>query len=153
LIKKLNNKNKETAYVIQTLFRISYQIEAELLNAIDFPPLKRKLVDFVNCDTEFYGFWKDNEITAIVEVKFDKNNTDIHSLVVHPKYFRQGIGKQLILFVFKTFNSKTFTVETGLKNEPATKLYEQLGFKEVKQWNTESGIRKVKFIKAKHNSA
>ena len=39
-------------------------------------------------------------------------------------------------------------VETGVDNEPVIKLYKKLGFKEVKQWDTDFGIRKVLFEKS-----
>jgi len=48
-------------------------------------------------------------------------------------------------YVIQTFNSNLFVVETGLDNGPATKLYKTFGFYEVKQWDTEHGIRKIKF--------
>lgn len=147
MIKKLDNKNEKTSRTIRALFQASYQIEAELLNAVDFPPLKREVMDFVNSDTEFYGVCKGDEMAAIVEVNPSKDNTDIESLVVHPNYFRQGLGMQLMQFVLNAFNSKTFTVETGLENEPAIRLYKKLGFEEEKQWDTEFGIRKIKFKK------
>ncbi|MEP1095402.1 MAG: GNAT family N-acetyltransferase [Cyclobacteriaceae bacterium] len=145
LIKKLENKNERTSQQIRALFQASYKIEAELLKATDFPPLNRKLEDFVDCDTEFYGLLKDDEIAAIVEVKADKKVTDIHSLVVHPHYFRQGLGKKLMQFVLDTFDSESYIVETGLENEPAKKLYKQLGFVEQSQWDTAIGIRKIGF--------
>ncbi|MFT7899794.1 GNAT family N-acetyltransferase [Tenacibaculum ascidiaceicola] len=152
MIKRLNNKIEETSLEIQKVFRASYKIEAKLLNADDFPPLKREVVNYMNSDTEFYGFWKNNEIAAIIEVESSFENTDIHSLVVHPNYFRQGLGKQLTTFVLNNFNSETYTVETGAKNIPAIKLYKQLGFEEQKQWDTEFGIRKVGFIKTNKKS-
>lgn len=151
LIKKLNNKSESTAKEISALFQVSYQIEAELLGVIDFPPLNRKLFDYINCNTDFYGCCKDNKLVAIIEVKSGKKITDIHSLVVHPDHFRQGLGKQLMQFILKLFDSEKFTVETGFKNKPAAELYLKLGFKEQKQWETETGIRKIKFIKTQHN--
>jgi len=38
-------------------------------------------------------------------------------------------------------------VETGLKNEPTTQLYLKLGFREVYQYDTDHGVRKVRFEK------
>jgi len=153
LIKKLNNRNKEISREIRAVFQASYRIEAQILNvvAIDFPPLKRTLQEFINSNSEFYGVVRENKILAIVEISRQENVTDIDSLVVHPEYFRQGLGKQLMNFVLNTFKSETFTIETGLENKPATNLYEQLGFQEQKQWDTEFGVRKIKFRKTGQN--
>lgn len=153
MIKKLNNRNKEISREIRAVFQASYRIEAQILNvvAIDFPPLKRTLQEFINSNSEFYGVVRENKILAIVEISRQENVTDIDSLVVHPEYFRQGLGKQLMNFVLNTFKSETFTIETGLENKPATNLYEQLGFQEQKQWDTEFGVRKIKFRKTGQN--
>ena len=43
--------------------------------------------------------------------------------------------------------SKIFTVETGLENKPAIKLYTSFDFKESKQFYTNHGIRKVRLKK------
>jgi len=48
-------------------------------------------------------------------------------------------------FVLKTFHSKPFMVETGAKNKPASVLYRKFDFIEIKQWETDFGIRKVRF--------
>ena len=50
-------------------------------------------------------------------------------------------------FVLNTFDTNLFVVETGLANAPATKLYHKYGFTEVTQWDTDHGVRKVKFEK------
>ena len=50
-------------------------------------------------------------------------------------------------FTLNRFDSRVFVVETGVKNIPATELYKKLGFTEVKQWDTDFGVRKVKFQK------
>lgn len=40
MIKKLQNKNLETAKNIHSIFQVSYAVKAKLLNAVDFPHLK-----------------------------------------------------------------------------------------------------------------
>ena len=65
--------------------------------------------------------------------------TKINSLVVCPKHFRRGIGRRLVQFVFDEFDAELFVVETGIDNGPAIELYGKLGFKEVKQWDTDIG--------------
>ena len=86
-------------------------------------------------------------LAAVVEIDTNNNRILIRSLVVHPDFFRQGIAGKLLIFVFETFKSNLFVVETGLENGPATKLYEKFGFVEVHQWDTNHGIRKIKFEK------
>lgn len=145
MIKRLQNNDIEVSKKIRSVFQLSYKIEAELLNATDFPPLKRPLENYVNSETEFFGYLKDKELAGVIEIKHNNNFTHINSLVVSPNFFRQGIARKLMEFVFKTFDSKLFVVETGLENRPATKLYKKFNFKEVRQWDTDHGVRKIKF--------
>ncbi|PKV51523.1 acetyltransferase (GNAT) family protein [Aquimarina sp. MAR_2010_214] len=151
MIKRLQNKDIEVSKRIRSVFQLSYKIEAELLNTTNFPPLKRPLENYVNCNTEFFGYLKDGELAGVIEIEHNNKLTDIHSLVVNPCFFRQGIARKLIEFVFNTFDSNLFVVETGLENRPATELYKKFDFKEVKQWNTDHGIRKIKFERRINN--
>ncbi|WP_299256318.1 GNAT family N-acetyltransferase [uncultured Aquimarina sp.] len=145
MIEKLQNNEIEVSKKIRSVFQLAYKIEAELLNATDFPPLKRPLEKYINSNTEFFGYLKDRELAGVIEVEHNSKFTDIHSLVVNPSFFRKGIARKLMEFVFDTFDSNLFVVETGLENRPATELYKKFDFKEVKQWNTDHGIRKIKF--------
>ena len=144
MIVKLQNKDVAIAKKIRAVFQVSYKVEAKLLNAIDFPPLKRPLEDYVNSPNAFFGYMQDNELAAVIEIIHTTSYTHIRSLVVDPVYFRQGIASKLMDFTLNTFNSTLFVVETGLDNGPATDLYKKFHFKEVKQWDTEFGIRKIK---------
>jgi len=151
MIQRLENSDIEIAKNIRSVFQLSYAVEAKLLNATDFPPLKRPLESYLKSDTMFFGYIENNEIVGIIEIEHDKNCTDINSLVVAPNYFRQGIARKLLEFVFNSFDSKLFVVETGLENGPATALYIKFDFKEVKQWDTDHGVRKVKFERKINN--
>jgi ribosomal protein S18 acetylase RimI-like enzyme len=145
MISQLGHIKEHISKSIRAVFQASYAVEAELLKAVDFPPLKRPLDDFINCQNVFYGYWVGNELAAVVEIKAEVDAIHIQSLVVHPKFFRQGIAGQLIEFVFKTYDSPMYTVETGLDNIPAKALYEKFGFTLVKEWDTDHGVRKVRF--------
>lgn len=145
MIEKLRNSDLKIAKKMHSVFQVSYKIEAELLNAIDFPPLKRIVGDYMKSDSDFFGYLKNGELAGIVEIIHNNSYTHIKSLVVNPTFFRQGIARKLIEFILNTFDSNLFVVETGLENEPASKLYKKFGFIEVKQWDTDHGVRKIKF--------
>ncbi|NNE02984.1 MAG: GNAT family N-acetyltransferase [Eudoraea sp.] len=147
MIQKLDHKKTVISEQIRAVFQISYAVEAELLKAVNFPPLQRSLNDFMNSDTAFFGYWKDQELAAVIEVKREPSSTHIQSLVVAPRFFRLGIGSALIKFVLNSYQTKTFTVETGLANGPATDLYKKFKFQEAYQYDTDHGIRKIRFQK------
>ena len=147
MIKKLQHNDIETSRQIYSVFQLSYAVEAELLGVKEFPPLKRPLESYLNSCNDFYGYLENNLLAGVIEVERTDTYIDINSLVVKPKFFRQGIGRKLIEFTFNSFDSKLFIVETGVKNKPAIELYKKLGFKEKKQWNTDFGVRKILFEK------
>jgi ribosomal protein S18 acetylase RimI-like enzyme len=147
MIQRLQNNKIEISKKIRAVFQVSYKVEAKLLKATNFPPLKRPLEDYVISKNMFFGYLKNEELVGVIEIDNNNSYTLIRSLVVSPLFFRQGIARKLMEFTFNTFDSNLFVVETGVKNEPASKLYMKFGFIEVKQWNTEHGIRKIKFEK------
>ena len=147
MIIKINNKENKISEEIQAIFQVSYAVEAEMLKAVDFPPLKRTVSEFLNSNSEFYAYYLIKNIAGVIEIENHKNLTHIQSLVVYPKYFRKGIGRKLVQFVLDTYKSIIFTVETGVDNHPAIQLYTSLGFEEQDQWNTNHGVRKVRFKK------
>ena len=145
MIEKLQHHTIEISNQIHSVFQLSYAVEAKLLDAIDFPPLKRPLESYQNSDTIFYGYLEGTELAGVIEINPTDKYIEIDSLVILPKFFRQGIAKKLLTFVFERFETTLFIVETGVNNKPATQLYKKLGFKETKQWDTDFGIRKVRF--------
>lgn len=147
MIKKLQNNDHETSSQIHTVFQLSYAIEAKLLGSKDFPPLKRPVESFVKSENLFFGYLEENELAGVIEIELIDKHVDINSLVVKPTFFRRGIARKLLEFTFNNFDAKLFLVETGVKNEPAIALYKKLGFEEIKQWDTDFGIRKVLFEK------
>lgn len=147
MISRLDNENTKVAHMIYSVFQASYAVEAEILKAIDFPPLQRTLDEYLHTDTEFYGLLEAKELAAVVEIKYSVGITHIQSMVVNPRYFRRGLASQLMDFVLDNCNSDLMTVETGAANVPAIKLYEKFGFKHIEQSYISQGINKVKFEK------
>jgi ribosomal protein S18 acetylase RimI-like enzyme len=149
LIEKINHKDIASAQQMYLLFQASYKVEAALLKAENFPPLNRTVADFMKSDTEFYALLKNDRYAVIAEITIEDDCTAIDSLVVHPNYFRQGLGMQLMLFIISEMDSDIFVIETGLDNKPAISLYKKLGFREVSKWDTPFGIRKIKLKKTR----
>ena len=147
MIIKIDNKRNETAKEIRNIFQVSYAIEAKMLKAIDFPPLKRTISQFLNSNSEFYAYYLNQNIAGVIEITNNQDLTHIQSLVVYPKYFRKGIGRKLIQFILDTYKSIIFTVETGVDNIPAVELYKSFDFEEQDQWRTNHGVIKVRFKK------
>jgi ribosomal protein S18 acetylase RimI-like enzyme len=141
----LDHENRLIAENIYSVFQLSYAVEAKLLGAADFPPLKRTVPNFLESRTSFFGYHRNDTLVGIIEIDALKTSFHICSLVVHPDYFRQGIAQELLNFIFRLLAGNNITVETGLANDPAVKLYKGFGFKEVGQYNTDHGIRKIKF--------
>jgi ribosomal protein S18 acetylase RimI-like enzyme len=145
MIKQLVHNDRAVSIEMQTVFQASYAIEAQLLNAIDFPPLKRKLETYINSENVFFGYLVGQKIAGIIEIDQSLDAIHIQSLVVHPTFFRQGVARHLLESLFNTHKPPFFTVETGLENGPAIALYKKFGFREVKQFDTDHGIRKICF--------
>ena len=132
---------------ISHLMQNSYAVEALLLNVEDFPPLRRTALDIQNSGSIFYGCMFAAELVAAIEITCEQQVLEIHSLVVSPDYFRQGLAGRLLDFVFKKYAWQSATVETGRDNIPAIQLYQNHGFKITRNWQTESKIMKVELQK------
>ena len=66
-------------------------------------------------------------------------------------FFILGLTRKLLEFILNRFDSNLFIVETGVNNKQAIELYKNIGFKEVIQWDTDFGIRKVLFERRINN--
>ena len=145
MIKQVNNKSFQIAEKIYHLFQSSYLIEAKILAVEDFPPLNRTINNIINSVNNFYAFFSNKNFIAIIEIDCKGQSTHIQSLVVSPVFFRKGIGNKMVDFALKKYSPSLFSVETGVDNAPARSLYEKYGFLEVKQWDTDHNIKKVRY--------
>lgn len=147
MIKKINHNNIIVSKKLWRLFQESYKVEADLLEVVDFPPLRREVEDFIASNNIFYVYLKDDYICGAIELFISGNVIHIQSLVVSPDYFRKKIGFSLVNFVFSLVGYSFVTVETGVDNIPAVSLYKKVGFLELEQFDTDHGVRKIKFKK------
>ena len=151
MIRRLDHTDPKIAQNIRDVFQVSYTVEAELLKAIDFPPLQKTLDNFLKSENNFYGFLDNDKLIAVIEVHFESSCTHIQSLVVSPSYFRRGIAQNLIGHIFDNNKSELYTVETGKDNLPAIQLYQKFGFVKSKEYDTDHGVRKVRLEKKTKN--
>lgn len=147
LIELLSHKGEDVAAEIHALFQAAYRVEAELIGATDFPPLRRACRDIRRSDTLFWGCRNSSGLTGVVEVRQDNSALQISSLAVVPALFRQGIGSGLVNHVLSALKWQTVEVQTAAANTPALGLYRRLGFCEQKRWLAKEGIELVSFIK------
>ena len=145
MIQRIEHSVAEEANEIRRVFQISYKIEAQLLDAKKFPPLERPISAFKHCENDFFGYYEEGKLVAVIEMKNEENAMHIQSLVVDPNHFRKGIARKLIAFILNYFDSHQFTVETGKNNPPARKLYEGFGFQLVKTYVAAENITKVRY--------
>ena len=143
MITKLEHSIEKIAQQIFTVFQNAYKIEAQLIGALDFPPLSRSAKDIQNSTTQFYGFIDNNCLAGVIEIVIENKRLEIDSLTVNTHYFRKGIAHKLIDYVLTIMAVSEAMVETAVANLPAINLYKKHGFVEFKRWTPSHGIEKL----------
>lgn len=65
----------------------------------------------------------------------------ISRLIVHPQFFRRGIGYALVQHIINSGGKAVkYTVSTGAANDPAKSLYKKLGFVEIQDVEVEPNV-------------
>ena len=143
MITKLDHSSEKIAEQIFAVFQSAYKIEAQLIGALDFPPLSRSANDIQNSTTQFYGFIENNCLAGVIEIVIENKRLEIDSLTVNTHYFRKGIAHKLIDYVLTIMAVSEAMVETAVANLPAINLYKKHGFVEFKRWTPSHGIEKL----------
>jgi ribosomal protein S18 acetylase RimI-like enzyme len=69
-------------------------------------------------------------------------------VVVHPDFFRRGIGRQMVRFVENLYkDAKKIIVATGSKNYPAVELYKRMGYVVIGEKEVAAGVNVTMFSK------
>ena len=108
MIIEIDNQDIYNAKEIHYVFQASYKVEANLINTIDFPPLKRSVKDFLECINLFYGYYFEDELVGVIEIKNTDISSHIQSLVVRPDQFRKSIASNLLSFTLQNSNYEIF---------------------------------------------
>lgn len=118
--------------------RRAYQIEADLIGFAGIPPLHESLEELRQSQETFLGYFVADTLAGFVSYELLDDVLDINRLVVHPDYFRRGIGQALIRSLDGL--APKIIVSTGAGNQPARKLYENLGFRLIEEIELPVGL-------------
>ncbi|MEJ8544713.1 GNAT family N-acetyltransferase [Brevibacillus borstelensis] len=124
MIAKINFADTDTIQKLFDLQKAAYQVEAELINFFDIPPLKESFQDFQQCGEEFFGYFIDNELAGAISYTVENGELTICRMVVDPNHFRKGIAQKLLSALeLHNADCSSYKVATGRENTPAKNLY------------------------------
>jgi ribosomal protein S18 acetylase RimI-like enzyme len=144
----LNHKDEDLATQIYSIFQQSYMVEAKLIGATDFPPLRRSVNNITLSNSNFWGLRDLNGLIGVIEIEQADTLIQICSLVTSPRLFRNGIGTDLLKFVLAYLKWQIVEVQTATANLPAIRLYQKVGFSEQKRWHSKEGIELIVMSKS-----
>ena len=129
-IEPLNHQDPSVAARIHAVLMLAYAQEAKLLQVKRFAPLDRTPEDIRTSKEYYLGALEGNEVVGSLSLGPDEEPDQINiiSLVVHPEYQRQGIGRSLLTEALRRGDGMVFSVSTGSRNTPALALYREFGF-------------------------
>jgi GNAT superfamily N-acetyltransferase len=146
-IQQLDLMNQTLTEELLALQKSAYAIEAKLIGFPNLPPLHETVEELQTSGEIFYGYFVDGELAGAISYKIEDKTLDIHRMMVHPNFFRQGIARQLLALVLALPEIERAIVMTGAANQPAKKLYETFGFVEITQEMVVEGLMIARFEK------
>ena len=142
----LGDLNERTEIV--KLLKVSYLIEAKLINYYDIPGLSEDEEKILDSNETFYGYKLDGILAGIISYNVIGKVLDIHRLAVHPKHFKRGIATTLLKETENINSNVTkLIVSTGRENLPACEFYVKLGFKKTGEKEVAKGLIITNFEK------
>ncbi|WIV18674.1 GNAT family N-acetyltransferase [Paenibacillus polygoni] len=133
---------------IWRLQHLAYRLEAQWIGFNEIPPLLDTVETIQGCGESFFGYITDDmELLGAIAVETEEEGTrTISRMMVHPLHFRKGIAGQLIEYVLDLYRDvPKMIVSTGLKNIPASNLYQKYGFKPVETQEVAPGVELTTF--------
>jgi ribosomal protein S18 acetylase RimI-like enzyme len=151
MIRLVNIQDNDVAQRVLAVQRPSYHIESTLIEYPNLPPLFETVVDLQNCDEIFVGCWLDEQLAGVLSYEQKGEGIHIDRLVVHPDYFRRGIGRALLKWVETAVSPPPahITVSTAAKNQPAIQLYQTEGYTIVQSNTLPDGLELLLLRKEK----
>jgi ribosomal protein S18 acetylase RimI-like enzyme len=129
--------DKDDLQQILELQKECYKTEAELYSEYNIPPLTQT---FDSINQEFEGgmlFLKgivDGKLVGSVRGQIKDDTASIGRLVVKKEFQNKGLGKLLMTNIENQLNNCfRYELFTGHKSDKNIKLYQKLGYKEIKR--------------------
>jgi ribosomal protein S18 acetylase RimI-like enzyme len=155
-IERLNMADRDTAEQVWALQHAAYREEAKRIGVSDLPPLQDTVAGLQACLETFYGiFTADGQLAGAVSTEqANGDQTVICRMMVHPDYFRQGMGSRLLQQVLSAEPpGSEWTVTAEIRNMPALRLYERHGFRRVRTFRPAPDITMVVLSRAVREAA
>ncbi len=109
----------------------AYREEARLIGFDGIPQIGETHEALLTSPAVFYGCRLDGRLAGAVAVEHEPSGiATIARLVVHPDFFRRGLGSSLVEFALGLYPESEYRVSTGTANDPAVQLYLRIGFEE-----------------------
>jgi len=138
IISITNSVIAQQLYVLQ---RAAYQVESQLIDYPDLPPLRESFTEFQQAGEQWLIWVEGQEIMGALAFVQLHDNLNICRLIVSPNHFRKGIARQLLMGIETIFvGAQTITVSTAARNEPAIKLYYNQDYQLISQSVTADGL-------------
>lgn len=134
-IRRIDHRSRAVAQQLHDVRMSAYAQEAELLQAVHFPPLNSTVADIQGSSNEILSAAVGEVMAGAIAIHREEGSgVHITSLVVAPRFQRRGIGRALLAAALVAHDGQAFTVQTGARNAPALALYRELGFLEIRRW-------------------
>lgn len=130
---------------IAEVLAAGYATEAQIIDARDFPPLRRNAADIETSAGAFRGLLDGERLLAVVETEARPGYVEIASLCVVPAAFRRGCASRLLEDVLSQAerSASVVALSTAKSNSPALALYRKFGFQVVASRRSPEGIELV----------
>lgn len=142
-VEVLDISDRATATQLWEVQRAAYAIEADLIGFGGIPPLHESLDELISKPLHWHGI-RDGSGAVVAALGFteDEGVIDIDRLFVSPGSFRNGNARALLSALAL---DRQITVSTARDNQPATRLYESLGFVRTREQEIVAGLIIVHF--------
>lgn len=135
-------KDADAAEEVWALQHAAYRVEAAIIGVWETPPLRDTVESLRESRETFCGFRsQDGELAGVISYGQEQDGQYVvYRLMVHPDYFRQGIGSRLLAHLLDVIPARHWAVTAEARNSPALALYEKAGFTKQSSFHPAPGI-------------